>query len=69
MYELHVPADQPVLLERSLRVLRQLALEVKERRLEGVEARGGKRRGCAAIGAEMLKRVVISVIGFSRFFA
>ncbi|CAM9323358.1 unnamed protein product [Ectocarpus sp. 13 AM-2016] len=28
VYELHVPADQPVLLERSLRVLRQLALEV-----------------------------------------
>lgn len=29
VYELHVPADSPVLLERSLRVLRQLALEVR----------------------------------------
>ena len=28
VYELHVPADQPALLGRSLRVLRQLALEV-----------------------------------------
>lgn len=28
VYELHVPSDSPVLLERSLRVLRQLALEV-----------------------------------------
>lgn len=31
MYELHVPADSPGLLERSLRVLRQLALEVRAR--------------------------------------
>ncbi|CAM9829822.1 unnamed protein product, partial [Choristocarpus tenellus] len=28
VYELHVPADKPDLLERSLRVLRQMALEV-----------------------------------------
>lgn len=28
VYELHVPVDQPMLLEKSLRVLRQLALEV-----------------------------------------
>lgn len=42
VYELHVPADQPVLLERSLRVLRQLALEVRDRATGLDEGRRGE---------------------------
>ncbi|CAM9691194.1 unnamed protein product [Scytosiphon promiscuus] len=65
VYELHVPADQPVLLERSLRVLRQLALEVRlsdddverERSIVVEEWRQG--RGCAQRATEDFFKLVV----------
>lgn len=50
VYELHVPADQPVLLERSLRVLRQLALEVRA----GGHAKEGKGGGYGSSGHKLV---------------
>ncbi|CAM9595638.1 unnamed protein product [Ascophyllum nodosum] len=65
VYELHVPADQPALLGRSLRVLRQLALEVRlsdddverERSIVVEEWRQG--RGCAQRATEEFFKLVV----------
>ncbi|CAM9971072.1 unnamed protein product [Laminaria digitata] len=65
VYELHVPADQPVLLERSLKVLRQLALEVRlsdddverERSIVVDEWRQG--RGCTQRATEDFFKLVV----------